>query len=649
MISWRKLIILFVFHLCPTITIAYEVKTHEFITSYSINRSELVDPSSNLLSSLGFEHNIFSKKQKNPNSRGEQSTIFELIKFGSRFEDNTDELFRPLNHFYDPQNEGRPLTILLFGEIGINSFNWILAERTSIPLSQQNYSYSDANNYLKEALTSLEISDRESNWGLTFQTLGQLVHHIQDMAQPQHVRNDAHCNEPWCALILKYRPSLYELITAKSQSRLEVILGSNRYPDIDLNVFNTAGSFWNSDAPNSVTGLAEFTSTNFVSAGTNFEGGVKSGSVIINVGRNSEYPSPGTDNLTFTTQSIPGLLGPDLPGEIQFAETQVTDTYDPSKSQVNQRASSFSIFDSNLESTHIGRIFSLNIFNYDAAHEFLIPRAVAYSAGLIDYFFRGRISSAITVDGDGIEITNTSNGGVANPSSPTTFQASGAFEVYYETNTGEHKPLMSLTNLALESSLPVNGIHTITGLTAALQSITDLGDEGNIIILFDGDIGSERGLAVAITIIEKTEVFLGRFGVQYYGSGSTRGQSREIRFNDKLDTIDRMDFVRMPKNGRFICDGGAIIDLSDTTYSTTVNYNLGSAYAGYISAVILSYDPLRVASYFYYVEFRAKGVNTSFDQVIIRSSNPLPPNYFTYFEDKGILNLEFCNYYGVVQ
>jgi len=646
---FQKLILLFI--VISTNGFAYEVGTHQFLSEQAFNRSVLADPNKQLLIDIGLIENVNSPNPIFATSTDiRDQSLVDLIKFGAGFEDDRD---RALNHFYDPQNSGRRGILSQ-----ASSPEWALEDVGEI--SGQDFSYLDANNRFKEALISPTLQVRHQNWGRTFQSLGQIIHHIQDMAQPQHVRNDDHCNK-WRCLVL-YKPSAYEMYTKNNHDKLNAILNSTSYADINLSAINLTKDFW--DAENLVNdngigiGLAEFTSTNFVSIGTNFTGGIKSGNSITNVQRHENYPLPGTNNLHVTSRSITDidLLGPpgpshQLTGDIQFVGTQVTDAYIPLESRINPRASSFSIFDSDLVDYNVdfkGK-FTLNRFNYDATHEFLIPRAVAYSAGLIDYFFRGRISSAITVDGDGIEITNTSNGGVANPSSPTTFQASGAFEVYYETNTGEHKPLMSLTNLALESSLPVNGIHTITGLTAALQSITDLGDEGNIIILFDGDIGSERGLAVAITIIEKTEVFLGRFGVQYYGSGSTRGQSREIRFNDKLDTIDRMDFVRMPKNGRFICDGGAIIDLSDTTYSTTVNYNLGSAYAGYISAVILSYDPLRVASYFYYVEFRAKGVNTSFDQVIIRSSNPLPPNYFTYFEDKGILNLEFCNYYGVVQ
>lgn len=36
---------------------------------------------------------------------------------------------------------------------------------------------------------------------------------------------------------------------------------------------------------------------------------------------------------------------------------------------------------------------NLQGFDIDAAHKFLIPRAVAYSTGLLDYFFRGKLEA----------------------------------------------------------------------------------------------------------------------------------------------------------------------------------------------------------------------------------------------------------------
>ena len=80
-------------------------------------------------------------------------------------------------------------------------------------------------------------------------------------------------------------------------------------------------------------------------------------------------------------------------GEIHFIGTPVTDSYDYLQSRDNPRTSSFSIFDADLAGYGLDEIYTLNRANYDAAHKFLIPRAVSYSAGFIDYFFRGRIEA----------------------------------------------------------------------------------------------------------------------------------------------------------------------------------------------------------------------------------------------------------------
>ncbi|MCP4697707.1 MAG: hypothetical protein GY862_12775, partial [Gammaproteobacteria bacterium] len=77
----------------------------------------------------------------------------------------------------------------------------------------------------------------------------------------------------------------------------------------------------------------------------------------------------------------------------------------------NKKTSTYSIFSADLKGYHLcydpsmpwqqppipptcGAAYTLNRFNFEAAHKFLIPRATAYSAGLIDYFFRGQLKLA---------------------------------------------------------------------------------------------------------------------------------------------------------------------------------------------------------------------------------------------------------------
>jgi hypothetical protein len=88
-----------------------------------------------------------------------------------------------------------------------------------------------------------------------------------------------------------------------------------------------------------------------------------------------------------------------LSGDIVFYSTLVSDK-NRGTQKLNLRASTLSIFDQDLRQYNIipetgetFQMFTLNRFNFDATHQFLIPRAVAYSAGLINYFFRGRLDA----------------------------------------------------------------------------------------------------------------------------------------------------------------------------------------------------------------------------------------------------------------
>ena len=77
---------------------------------------------------------------------------------------------------------------------------------------------------------------------------------------------------------------------------------------------------------------------------------------------------------------------------MEFFATDVVDNLNPAASGVNARASTLSIFDQDLAPKG-KRLFALNRFNFNAAYPHLIPKAVGYSAGLIDYFFRGRLET----------------------------------------------------------------------------------------------------------------------------------------------------------------------------------------------------------------------------------------------------------------
>jgi hypothetical protein len=274
------------------------------------------------------------------------------------------------------------------------------AANNGLNFSAQEFSFRDAREHLYKALTRPTEDDRAHYFGRTFQSVGHIIHHLQDMAQPQHVRNDAHCDLGICALLGQFNPSRYEKFTLANPEAISPHLSANAV------TFDRFRDFWTNS---SGSGLAQFTNRNFVSAGTNFR--MRNGQIV----SSSDYANPRPVPSTEAPIGIQQLLADNglppardqggnlLQGEITFIGSLVD-------GQLNPRASTLSLFDQDLakynatvvypgvEIVTVDRMFTLNRFNFYAAYPYLIPKAVAYSAGMIDYFFRGKIDLDIEYD-----------------------------------------------------------------------------------------------------------------------------------------------------------------------------------------------------------------------------------------------------------
>jgi hypothetical protein len=96
---------------------AYDPNTHREIAREAFKRSDLV-VNPDLLIGLGLNPEI--RRNRFPNSYGVLLSIDGLIQDGAQFEDteipslpNDTETYRMKHHFYDPQNNGRPLTFTI--------------------------------------------------------------------------------------------------------------------------------------------------------------------------------------------------------------------------------------------------------------------------------------------------------------------------------------------------------------------------------------------------------------------------------------------------------------------------------------------------------------------------------------------------------
>src|SRR5882672_1771811 len=199
--------------LCSPVAQGYLEPTHQLITGAAVSRSVLqTNPA--VLQDMGL-----SLSSTFPNTKGAPGTIPELLSDGADFEDSLlgpplfNVTLRPLRHFYNPVT-GLGLNIPLLPNLDnplqptqTSSPDWALARPGAI--SAQQNSYWNARQSLFDALTKPAEVERQAAFGETFQFLGQVVHHLQDMAQPQHVRNEAHPPT---------NPSLYERWTNDNRS-----------------------------------------------------------------------------------------------------------------------------------------------------------------------------------------------------------------------------------------------------------------------------------------------------------------------------------------------------------------------------------------------------------------------------------------------
>jgi hypothetical protein len=131
------------------------------------------------------------------------------------------------------------------------------------------------------------------------------------------------------------------------------------------------------------SGLANYSNRGFYTFGRNvFEGA---------------YPLPRDFSLTSEVLATPlNMAGSPLPGKLTFMKGSVPDSVRPELT-VNARLSTVGAWNQFLtKQESFG--FSLNYYNYDDQAALLIPRAVGYSAGFINHFFRGKLEITLPKD-----------------------------------------------------------------------------------------------------------------------------------------------------------------------------------------------------------------------------------------------------------
>ena len=375
-----------------------------------------------------------------------------------------------MNHFYDPIHDAALTSgCAIFGYNGtcFKSVDWALgyidsfASPPQVDLARRNhFSYADARQNMWLALIgargraaasstaaerAADAQERLFRWATTFASLGHVIHLLQDGAQPQHVRNDPHS-----PITTSKEQQAYEGYTNGRVLRKNASFG-NAYvqgfftggqdpqlPDIvtgtyPVPIFATPVRFFTtrlktdtaSTSPDGRYGLMDYTNRGFFTGGTLPDSG-------------NTFPEP---PLTldaahgYTSSTVPCVISSEITKKVgvkcthlmHSVEDNVSSIYTDELPHAPGQSSAFTAppvisegafkFAFSLFGTvPPGQGYAVGLEEFDAMGNLAIPRAIAYSAGVVNYFFRGQF--AVTAPPDKIV-------GVLNQGAQHTMNAQG--------------------------------------------------------------------------------------------------------------------------------------------------------------------------------------------------------------------------------
>jgi len=392
--------------LCSQTLFAFNDKvTHPHLTDSAIKKANLDEF---LKESLDWEEGI--------NTVLEQKTVVKWLESGAELEDHP--ACRASNHFHDPLMGDWTMSGLTdthwlvnlwcygfgFGQYPPDEINsnitWATghtspSEKENTGVRQFNeWDWDSAREYYYIYLTGKDFPGREiapddhsrnKYMSKCFGALGQVLHLFQDMAVPAHVRNDfsqGHTDvtsdsqsAPW-----HWIGNGFEAFVKKNDSEtwFSESMGGNSN---DMSLTN----FWDTNTydgsvpitDENMLGIAEYTNLNFVSAYTIFS-------------KNYPYPNEGSTNIE---EYILDNLSSEIVTDGDGVTREVTYF---SKTQHGEHIDHF-VIPSYLSKEMVGieggieRTYRLDERCFSDYAALLIPRAVGYSAGLLDYFFRGKL------------------------------------------------------------------------------------------------------------------------------------------------------------------------------------------------------------------------------------------------------------------
>lgn len=350
------------------------------------------------LSNLGLKDGINSTLEWSGGQEGTNKEIKKWIQEGANFEDGSWRFF---NHFHDPLKEwsAAGLNDYVFGINfrGGSSVLWAQNSGTFSRGPNADWSWESVRALYYQALIAPTKAEREAYLAQTFRGIGHLIHLIQDMAQPAHVRNDAHPEDAFTLGEIRWFERLenWAAVPRANRELARSFMANPMFPTIPSEKFEQAAepgqeptpilapitAFWDanvftkdSPAPPTSTdvGLAEYVNGNFFSDST----------IGAPVGSRHYYRFPSADPQNYYRCEKEWFLV----GWRRYLSKAPCPT-DGSPLEP-------SLVESFFYTPVLGapvHDYLLNDFVYEDYARKLLPLAVGYSAAFINYFFRDDI------------------------------------------------------------------------------------------------------------------------------------------------------------------------------------------------------------------------------------------------------------------
>jgi len=460
---------------------------------------------------------------------GKEQTILDWLQEGSQMEDSPP--CRASNHFHDP---ARPWTTAglsdtfwftsgwcslgdyPFGELASN-----LVWATGITTADQNYPSATGNAwdwhaarkffYAALAGDSLELEglkidegpwpwqkstiagqsglngpEREKYLAWTFRALGNVLHLLQDVSVPAHVRNDFLSHRTINGLD-RFNPvawgigNPYEHYVKHHNDIIAYIVPEE--PDFQNTKLT---DFWDGDSGQN-EGIAEWTNKTFFSSAT-----------IPNNNPEPEHqfpePSLDPDTHSICVDSLPGK--PDLVRQYISREPCPAPGTDPVDhfAAVSSANEDIDIIPANISTLQL--VVSDDNVLQDYAGE-ILPYALGYSIKLLDYFFRGKIDMAPDRTG-GYVIINESDDALS----------AGTLELFYDANDGNRYPVHGAA-----WEIPEELAAIPAGRTSDPISFIPPGDArqpGEYMLVYRGELGTEKDAVVGKYVKRKRYLVMKR-------------------------------------------------------------------------------------------------------------------------------------------